>query len=61
MGIGHHGDFHQIHTTPSILDHVCHHWGTTARRAPEATFAIVATNSWLDPDLYLTANVIGGW
>eukprot|EP00972_Heterocapsa_arctica_P021255 3128967-Heterocapsa_arctica.AAC.1 len=35
--------------------------GTTARRAPEATFALVAPRSWLDPDLYLIANVIGGW
>eukprot|EP00972_Heterocapsa_arctica_P044068 6507010-Heterocapsa_arctica.AAC.1 len=35
--------------------------GTTARRAPEATFAIVSPKSWLDPDLFLTANVIGGW
>eukprot|EP00972_Heterocapsa_arctica_P054834 8084080-Heterocapsa_arctica.AAC.1 len=35
--------------------------GTTARRSPEATFALVSPNSWLDPDLFLSANVIGGW
>eukprot|EP00972_Heterocapsa_arctica_P056297 8305786-Heterocapsa_arctica.AAC.1 len=35
--------------------------GTTARRSPEATFALVSPQSWLDPGLFLTANVIGGW
>eukprot|EP00972_Heterocapsa_arctica_P092203 13599680-Heterocapsa_arctica.AAC.1 len=35
--------------------------GSTARRSPEATFALVSPNSWLDPDLFLSSNVIGGW
>eukprot|EP00972_Heterocapsa_arctica_P080186 11819075-Heterocapsa_arctica.AAC.1 len=35
--------------------------GTTARKAPEATVAIVAPNYWLDPELFLTATVVGGW
>eukprot|EP00972_Heterocapsa_arctica_P112768 16433614-Heterocapsa_arctica.AAC.1 len=35
--------------------------GTTARGSPEATFALVSPSSWMDPNLFLSSNIIGGW
>eukprot|EP00972_Heterocapsa_arctica_P112746 16433550-Heterocapsa_arctica.AAC.4 len=47
---------------------IIRHWtmfaitgGDSARRAPEAVFALVSPNSWLDPDTHLTNTIVEGW